>query len=287
VSEGKDGTMPNFDEQYRELLRAIMDDGIEEENQRTGHLTRALPGMTLVSEDVAADFPLLTLRSIPVNLFVAEQVWFLTGERMPANFLNQFTRIWADFTNVAGVVSAAYGYRWRHHFGRDQLADLVALLESDPSSRQGVVIAWDPATDGLASGVQRKNVPCPYTFTVNIIGGRLNLHNTVRSNDVMLGLPHDVAGFALLQGILAARLGVRPGKYTHSISHAHIYDIHYEAARALAARTPAHPPITLDVPADAFARGSAGDPQLVVELAGQLTTQYHPQPAIKGLKIVL
>jgi thymidylate synthase len=279
--------MPNFDEHYRELLRAIMDDGAEEHNQRTGHLTRALPGMTLVAEDVAVDFPLLTLRSIPINLFVAEQVWFLTGERMPANFLNQFTRIWADFTNVAGVVSAAYGYRWRRHFGRDQIADLVMLLERDPSSRHGVVIAWDPATDGLASGVQRKNVPCPYTFTVNIIGGRLNLHSVVRSNDVMLGLPHDVAGFALLQCILAARLGVRPGKYTHSISHAHLYDIHYDAARTLIARTSEHAPITLHVEAEAFDRASAGDPQLVIELAGQLTAQYHPQPAIKGLKIVL
>ncbi|MBA3823261.1 MAG: hypothetical protein H0X24_05045 [Ktedonobacterales bacterium] len=279
--------MPTFDEQYRELLRAIVADGTEERNQRTGHLTRALPGMTLVATDVAADFPLLTLRRIPINLFVAEQVWFLTGERMPDHFLNQFTRIWADFTNVAGVVSAAYGYRWRRHFGRDQISDLVTLLERDPSSRQGVVIAWDPATDGLASGVQRKNVPCPYTFTVNIIGGRLNLHSVVRSNDVLLGLPHDVAGFALLLGILAARLGVQPGKYTHSVSHAHIYDIHYAAAQTMIDRVPAHPPITLRVPADAFDRASAGDTQLVVELVDQLTTQYHPQPTIKGLKIVL
>ncbi len=279
--------MANFDEQYRDLVRALLRDGVEEVNQRTGHATRALPGMTLTVPDVAAAFPLLTLRSIPIKLFVAEQIWFLTGERMPEPFLTQFTHIWSDFANLGGVVSAAYGYRWRRHFHRDQLADLVTLLERDPSSRHGVVTAWDPATDGLASGVPRKNVPCPHTFTVNIIGGRLHMHNIVRSNDVLLGLPHDVAGFCLLQQILAARLGVPAGKYTHSIAHAHIYDLHYRAAEILAEREPQHPPITLTVPADAFARGSAGDPTLVVALADQLAAQYHPQPAIKGLKIVL
>lgn len=279
--------MLSFDEQYRDLLAALLREGVREVNQRTGHATLALPGVTLEVPDVAAAFPLLTLRSIPITLFVAEQIWFLTGERMPEPFLTQFTHIWSDFTSLGGVVSAAYGYRWRRHFRRDQLADLITLLENDPSSRQGVVLAWDPATDGLASGVPRKNVPCPYTFTVNIIGGRLNLHNIVRSNDMLLGLPHDVAGFALLQHILAARLGVAPGKYTHSISHAHIYDIHEKAATKLAERTPTHPPITLSVPPDAFARGSAGDASLVMEISDQLAAQYHPQPAIKGLKIVL
>jgi thymidylate synthase len=279
--------MSGFDGEYRALVERLMTDGIEDVNRRTGHAIRALPGQTLVVPDVAADFPLLTLRRIPIRLFVAEQVWFLTGERMPEPFLTQFTHIWSDFANLGGVVSTAYGYRWRRHFRRDQIADLVRLLEEDPSSRQGVVVAWDPATDGLASGVQRKNVPCPYTFTACIIGGKLHMHSIVRSNDVLLGLPHDVAGFCLLQQILAARLGVAAGQYTHSISHAHIYDIHYDAARELADRMPHHPPITLTVSRDAYDRASAGDAALVVELEAQLAAQYAPQPAIKGLKIVL
>lgn len=279
--------MGQIDEQYHALLGQLLTDGSEEMNQRTGHAVRALPGITLAIADVAADFPLLTLRSIPIRIFVAEQIWFLTGERRPENFLEQFTHIWSDFTNAGGVVSAAYGYRWRRHFQRDQITGLVDLLANDPSSRQGVVIAWDPATDGLANGVNRKNIPCPYTFTANIIGGKLNLHNIVRSNDVMLGLPHDVAGFCLLQHILAAKLGVAPGKYTHSISHAHIYDIHYDAARTLLERAPDHNPIKLHIAPDTFDRAAAGDAALVEEISAQLAAQYHPQPALKRLKIVV
>jgi thymidylate synthase len=285
----RQGSAPlsSFDQQYHHLVKRIMSDGIEEVNARTGHAVRALPGMTIEIDDAAADFPLLTLRKIPLRTFIAEQVWFLTGERVATDVLTQNTHIWDDFTNLDGVIGTAYGFRWRRHFHRDQVAELVEMLERDPSSRQGVVVAWDPSMDGLAGGVQRKNVPCPFAFTVNIIGGRLNLHNLVRSNDVLLGLPHDVAGFCLLQHILARRLGVRPGKYTHSISHAHIYDIHYEAAHELLRRAPSHPPIALEVPASAYERALAGDVTLVKEIEQALAAQYHPQPALPKLPIVL
>lgn len=279
--------MGSFDEQYLALVRRLMTEGVEEQNARTGHEVRALPGQTLEFADISTDFPLMTLRRVPVRTFIAEQVWFLTGERLADPFLSQFTNIWAEFTNIDGVIATAYGYRWRRYFHRDQLEDLIALLEQDASSRQGVVVAWDPATDGLSSGVKRKNVPCPVMFIVNIIGGRLHLHNIVRSNDVMLGLPTDVAGFCLLQHFLAARLGVLPGKYTHSISHAHIYDIHYDAAHELMSRSPAHAPIALEVPPDAYTRAAAGDVELVYALERQVKQQYQPQPPIQGLRIVL
>ena len=219
-------------------------------------------------------------------MFVAEQVWFIAGLRKPADFLREYTKIWDDFTNPGDTVTVAYGYRWRHHFGRDQLGDLVKLLENDPSSRHGVVLAWDPGSDGLG-GMKRANVPCPFGFTVNILGGRLHLHNLVRSNDMMLGNPADVSGFALLQCILAERLGVLPGIYTHSISNAHIYDIHYEQAEEVISRPCEHPAINVIIPKGAFARAEAKDPELVREIVENITEQYHPQAAIKGLKIVL
>jgi len=282
----KDCRMVGFDQQYRELVRTLMTEGVEEVNERTGHAVRALPGRTIEIDDVSVDFPLLTLRSIPIKIFVAEQVWFLTGSRQVTELLDEYTRIWSPFAQPNGVVAAAYGYRWRHHFHRDQIEDLVQLLERDASSRHGVVVAWDPSTDGLSSGVQRKNVPCPFAFVVNIIGGRLNLHNVVRSNDVMLGLPHDVAGYCLLQHILAERLQVKPGKYTHSISHAHIYDVHYEAAQVLANRIPKHTPIALSVPAGAYQRALMGDRRLVDELIGALAAHYRPQPGLAKLELV-
>lgn len=276
--------MTQFDRAYRELLRRILDEGYEERNERTGHVVRALPGVTL---EVEAGFPLLTLRRIPLRVFIAEQVWFLTGSRRPEETLREFTKIWDDFTNINGVIPAAYGYRWRRHFGRDQIAQLVTLLERDPSSRQGVVVAWDPAADGLSPLHPRKNVPCPYAFTVNILGGALHMHSILRSNDMMLGCPHDVAGFALLQRMLAARLGVRAGKFTQSISNAHIYDIHFDAARTLISREHEHPEIELELDAGAMARAEAADFTLVEEIEARLAARYSPLPPIPGLKIVL
>ena len=278
--------MTKFDEIYQDILRNIMERGIAEMSERTGHETRALPGVHF-SIDVERDgFPLLTLRKIPVKMFVAEQIWFISGSRSPEDFLRQFTKIWDDFTNPGDVVTVAYGYRWRKHFGRDQLARLIELLKEEPSSRHGVVITWDPAQDGL-SLVKKKNVPCPYTFTVNIIGGRLHFHNIVRSNDTILGMPSDIAGFALLQCILAQKLGVRPGMYSHSVSNAHIYDIHYPAAEEMMKRTNSHAPIKVALPDHTFERAEKKDVKLAEDIIEQISAQYAPMEAIKGLKIVL
>ena len=278
--------MTKFDEIYQELVLRIMTEGIADVNKRTGHETRAIPGMHF-SVDIEKDgFPLLTLRKIPIQMFVAEQLWFISGGRKPEDFLREFTKIWDDFTNPGDVVTVAYGYRWRKHFGRDQLGLLVKLLEKDPSSRHGVVIAWDPSGDGLGGAV-KKNVPCPYTFTVNIIGGRLNLHNIIRSNDVILGTPSDVAGFALLQCILAERLCVKPGIYSHSISNAHIYDTHYFAAEEILRRSNEHKKVILNLPPKTFERAEKKDKKLVKEIVGNLQSQYEPLEHIKGIKIVL
>jgi thymidylate synthase len=263
-----------------------MNNGVREVNQRTGHETAGLPGVSF-SVDVEKDgFPLLALRKIPTKIFIAEQIWFVSGARKPEVFLREFTKIWDDFTNPGDVVTVAYGYRWRRHFGRDQLGMLVSLLERDPSSRHGVVVTWDPANDGLG-GANKANVPCPYTFTVNIMGGRLNMMNVVRSNDAILGLPHDVAGFCLLQLMLAQRLGVKPGVYTHTIANAHVYDIHYDAAKEMMSRPTDSPKVDLVLPPDSFVRAEAKDVSLVEDINVPLVEQYKPEEAIKGLRIVL
>lgn len=278
--------MAKFDEIYQNLLNDIITSGVAEINKRTGHETKALPGLSF-SIDLEKDgFPLLTLRKIPIKIFIAEQIWFIVGSRKPDDFLREFTKIWDDFTNPGDVVTVAYGYRWRKHFGRDQLKLLIDLLKKDPSSRHGVVVTWDPGADGLG-GVAKKNVPCPYTFTVNIIGGRLNLLNVVRSNDMILGCPHDVAGFALLQCILAQELGVKPGVYSHIISNAHVYDIHYDAAKEMIKRPADHKKIDLTLPEKSFKRSEDRDSSLVAEIFNNLNGQYQPGEAIKNLKIVL
>lgn len=279
--------MTELDRQYQKVLKNILTKGIEESHERTGHKVKSLPGITF---EITKGFPLLTLRKIPLRVFVAEQVWCLMGSRRPADFLNRFTKIWDDFTNIDGVVTVAYGYRWRYHFGRDQIMGLVKLLSRQPSSRHGVVVTWDPADDGLDNSLTKrakKNIPCPYTFTVNIIGDKLCFHNIVRSNDMILGFPHDIAGFALLQRILAAKLKVGIGKHTHSISNAHIYDIHFKAAWELVKRRHEHPEIEIEAEPKWFDRARKGDEKLVKEIVEELESQYNPLPPIKGLKIVL
>jgi len=278
--------MTKFDSMYQDMLRRIITEGVREKNARTGHEVCAVPGMHF-SIDIEKDgFPILTLRKIPIKMFVAEQIWFISGARKPADFLRDFTKIWDAFTNPADTVTVAYGYRWRKHFGRDQLGLLVKLLKKDPTSRHGVIVTWDPASDGLG-GTKKANVPCPYTFTVNIIGGRLHLHNMVRSNDMVLGFPADVAGFALLQCILAQKLGVGVGVYSHSISNAHVYDNQYKAVEEMLKRTNDHKPIKVVLPKNTFDRAEKKDIKLVEEIAGPIMAQYQPLPAISGLQIVL
>lgn len=277
--------MTQFDQAYADLTKNVMDNGPEYFNERSGYKIKALPGQHF-QVDLAKGFPLLTLRKIPTKIFIAEQMWFIQGENNPANFLQEYTSIWDEFIDDDGTLKAAYGYRWRHHFGRDQLGELIELLKNEPGTRQGVVVTWDPADDSLISGTPKGNVPCPYTFTVNIIGDRLHLHNIVRSQDAFLGLPHDVAGFALLQLFIAAKLGIEPGYYSHSMSNVHFYSDQYEAAEELVKRSSSHDhkEIKLDIKSNYFDRAEKGDPDLVKEILEQIKPQYKPGESIKGIR---
>ena len=278
--------MTKFDTAYQAMLQRIIKEGVKQVSGRNEHETIAIPGMHF-SHDIEKDgFPLLTLRKIPIKMFVAEQIWFVSGARKPADFLRDYTKIWDSFTNPADVVTVAYGYRWRKHFGRDQLGALVKLLKKDPSSRHAVVVTWDPSEDGLG-GTKKANVPCPYSFTVNIIGGRLHFHNIVRSNDMVLGFPADVAGFAFLQCVLAQKLGVVPGIYSHSISNAHVWDNQYDVAKELLKRKSDHEPVRLTLPKNTFDRAEKKDRKLVDQIVEPLAAQYDPLPAITGMQIVL
>jgi len=274
-----------FDIQYQNLLKEIIENGIEEKNERTGHVCKSLPGMTM-KFDLEKGFPLLTLRKIPLKVFIAEQIWFLMGNKN-LRFLQNFTKIWDDFAEENNCVESAYGYRWRKHFGRDQIDGLVKLLKNDPTSRHGVILMWDPSDDGLAEGTKKKNVPCPYTFTVQIIGGKLCLHLVVRSNDMMLGNPHDVGGFALLAYFLAEKLKVTVGILTVSISNAHIYDIHFDKAKEIISREVEHEALNFVCPKNAFDRSEEGDESLVDEVFEQLMDIYKPQESLGKMSIVL
>lgn len=273
--------MNQFDVEYKKLLKNIIDNGVEELNTRTGYYCKALPGLTFQLEP-ANDFPLLSLRKLPTKIFVAEQMWFLMGENDPA-WLNQYTKIWNDFIEEDGKVTS-YGHRWRKYFDRDQIKELIEHLKKNPSSRHGVVIAWDQNKDGL-TGAPRKNVPCLIAFTINIIGGKVCMHNVVRSNDVYLGMPHDVAGFVFLQMLIAQKLGLPVGTYTHTVSNAHLYSDQYDAVKELIERENIEQKlIKLELPENAFDRAEKGDTTLIDEIVDQIKKQYKPLDSINGIR---
>lgn len=276
--------MTTFDTIYQNIIKQILNEGVEEFNERTGHKTKALAGITFQIDLEKEGFPILTLRKNPIKSAIAEQIWFIQGEK-DTTYLRKFTKMWDSFLEEDGTLSSAYGYRWRKYFGRDQLGKLIELLQKEPSSRHGVVITWDPKDDGYG-GTPKKNVPCPYTFTVNIIGGRLNLHNIIRSNDMMLGCNFDAFGFSLLMCILAQKLNVRPGIYTHSISNAHIYDTHYEGAQELIQRKNEHPNIFPIFPRDMFDRAEKKDENLVEDIYQSFAPYFNPGEPITGLDII-
>jgi thymidylate synthase len=275
-------TINNF---YQSLVSEIIHNGIEEKNERTGFKTKIITGVNAAFEP-AKEFPLLTLRKIPLKLFIAEMVWYLQGVK-ELDFFQQYSRIWDDFMDEGNVAESGYGYRWRNHFGRDQITSLVAMLERDSSSRQGVVVTWDANNDGLDSA-PKKNVPCVPMWVANIIGGKLNLHFTFRSNDIMLGMPHDIAGFAILQAILAQKLGVKVGKLHYSGIHCHIYENHYTQAEELIKRElPEECKIKLHLPANSYERAMAGDLELVNEIFEDLKSQYNPLASLGKMQIAL
>jgi thymidylate synthase len=273
--------MTYFDNAYKKIVKEILEDGIEDYNERSGYHCKAVHGAHM-KLDLSKGFPLLGLRKIPFKIFVAEQVWFLMGNNSP-EWIGQFTKIWDDFIEEDGTVTS-YGHRWRKHFGRDQLGELIKHLRQKPGSRHGVVIAWDPKNDGLTAK-PRKNVPCLFSFVVNIIGGKLCLHNIIRSQDVFLGMPFDVAGFAFLQHVIAQELGLEVGTYAHSISNAHFYSDQYEAAEELLKRqNEEQEEIILKLPKNTLKRAEQGDITLIDEIAESIKSQYKPLKSIKGIR---
>lgn len=271
----------NIDDFYKKVVCGELLGQEPEMNRRTGVATRSLPGVTFQTDLGAEGFPLLSLRKMPMS-FIAEQVWFCSGSNKIA-WLSKHTRIWDFFAEKDGTVSSAYGYRWRNWFKVDQLETVLRKLRADPSSRQCVVMMWDPEADLT---VPQKNVPCPYTFTLNIIGGRLHLHLTVRSNDMILGAPTDIAGFALLQMMLAQELGVPAGVYTHSISNCHIYENQLYVARELKDRLPQAGKVEIALPRNSYKRALLADDELVAEIRDGVKG-YEPSPSITGIPIAI
>ena len=219
---------------YHALLQDILN-AEEIENQRTGTKIKALPNR-VIGYSIGSTLPLINSRKMfPATAF-AELCWTLSGVRN-LDWLQQHTKMWDDFANDNNEVEAAYGFRWRHMFGRDQLLTAIEALKKDPSDRQIFISAWDNGKDGLGNR-WTSNVPCPTCFSMNIINNKLNLTLFLRSSDTIVGLPYDMLMYSLLAIVVTNELRLkypklRPGSIAAILSHAHIYEAHYDIAQNL------------------------------------------------------
>ena len=219
---------------YHSLLQDILN-AEEMHNQRTDTRIKALPNR-VIGYSIGSTLPLINSRKMfPVTAF-AELCWTLSGVRN-LEWLQQHTKMWNEFANENNEVEAAYGFRWRHMFGRDQLLTAIEALKKDPSDRQKFISAWDNSKDGLGNR-WTSNVPCPTCFSMNIIENKLNLTLFLRSSDTIVGLPYDMLMYSLLMIVVANELRlkypeVQPGNITAILSHAHIYEAHYDIAKNL------------------------------------------------------
>jgi thymidylate synthase len=232
---------------YEEILWKTLRRGHEERNERTGHTVRVYPlGPVSFSIDLGEDntLPVVGNRKTFPATAAAEVAWMLMGTRDASFMLKHARVVWEKFVEPLHDyadnsypdhpiefqgVKAAYGFRWRKHFGRDQLSLAVQALIRNPSDRRIWVSAWDPAEDGLGATGQL-NVPCPVGFTLSIVDGRLCSALTLRSSDLFVGLPYDVMGHAMLMAVVAATLKIELGFMHFTLAHPHLYDSHFEFA---------------------------------------------------------
>jgi thymidylate synthase len=236
-------TSTAFHDTYRGLLSWVLE-GKVELNDRTRTRVRVGRGGASFSIDLRNGIlPTIGCRKTFPRSAAAEVAWFLLGTQSAA-FIHTYAPMWDKFVEELQPgrfgVKAAYGYRWRRYFDRDQIALVLAALREDSSDRRCYVGAWDPATDGLGASGQ-KNVPCPVGFSVSILDGELHSALTLRSSDVFVGLPYDIMGHALLMNAFAIELGVATGVLHVTLAHAHLYEHHWDMAVEALAQAPVVP----------------------------------------------
>jgi thymidylate synthase len=222
--------------QYLDLLRHVLDQGVPK-GDRTGTGTLSTFGHQM-RFDLAAGFPLLTTKKLHLRSIVHELLWFLAGDTNVGYLNRHGVTIWDEWADEQGDLGPVYGRQWRAWGaadGRriDQIASLVDGLRRDPDSRRHVVSAWN-----VGELERMRLAPCHCLFQLWVGGGRLSLQLYQRSADVFLGVPFNIASYALLLRMLAQVTGHAPGELVHTLGDAHLYSNHLEQARLQLARAP-------------------------------------------------
>jgi thymidylate synthase len=258
--------------QYLDLLQRILANGTAK-HDRTGTGTLSIFGQQM-RFDLSAGFPLTTTKKLHVKSVIYELLWFLAGDTN-VKYLNEHgVTIWNEWADSSGELGPVYGRQWRSWAtpdggAIDQIANVIAAIRRDPNSRRLIVSAWNPADlDKMALP------PCHCLFQFYVAEGRLSCQLYQRSADVFLGLPFNIASYALLTLMVAQVTGLKPGEFVHTLGDAHLYLDHLDQARLQLARSPrALPRILLN---------SAVTDLFAFRYEDFALEEYDPHPHIKA-----
>jgi thymidylate synthase len=223
-------------QQYLDLVRTILDRG-NRKSDRTGTGTLSIFGHQL-RFDLQAGFPLVTTKKVHMRSIIVELLWFLRGETNVRFLRENNVTIWDEWADANGELGPVYGYQWRNWpapDGRhiDQISKVIGDIKSNPDSRRHVVSAWNVADlDRMALQ------PCHALFQFYVANGRLSCHMYQRSADVFLGVPFNIASYALLTMMVAQVCDLEPGDFVHSFGDVHLYANHVEQAKLQLERDP-------------------------------------------------
>lgn len=226
---------------YLDLLQHVLDTGVDRDD-RTGTGTRSVFGYQM-RFDLGEGFPVLTTKKLHLRSIIHELLWFLKGDTNIAYLKDNGVSIWDEWADENGDLGPVYGYQWRSWpapDGRhiDQIQNLLNMLRDNPNSRRLIVSAWNPAlVDEMALP------PCHCLFQFYVSKGKLSCQLYQRSADIFLGVPFNIASYALLTMMIAQVAGLKPGEFIHTLGDAHIYSNHFEQARLQLTRTPKKLPI--------------------------------------------
>jgi len=223
-------------QQYLDLLQHILDTGVHK-NDRTGTGTTSIFGHQL-RFDLQKGFPLVTTKKVHLKSIIHELLWFLKGETNIAYLKENGVRIWDEWADENGELGPVYGKQWRSWEGKDgkitdQVSELIEQIKKNPDSRRLIISAWN-VTDLPDMAL----MPCHTMFQFYVADGRLSCQLYQRSADVFLGVPFNIASYALLTLMIAQVCDLQPGEFIHTFGDVHIYDNHREQVALQLSRKP-------------------------------------------------
>ena len=222
--------------QYLDLLQRVLDEGVVK-SDRTGTGTRSIFGHQM-RFDLAAGFPLVTTKKVHLKSIIYELLWFLRGDTNVRFLREHGVTIWDEWADEQGELGPVYGYQWRSWTGRqpesiDQISQVIEQIRTNPDSRRLIVSAWNVA-DLPAMNLP----PCHLLYQFYVANGRLSCQLYQRSADVFLGVPFNIASYALLTMMVAQVTDLKPGEFVHVLGDAHLYDNHLDQTKLQLTREP-------------------------------------------------